>query len=189
MSHTTFSVIVVGASAGGLSAITKLMSPLPPKFPAAILVVQHMAADTTGDVLVNRIAENCPLPCGHAESGELIVPARIFIAPPDHHLLISHSRIVVSKGAGKSLPTRYRSAFPIRGRRIWPPRHRGLAQRLSFPRQFLAETDLACSKIIPELYRSDVQRPKQRRKATLHRPPANVHKKDIPKDTPKSRTP
>ncbi|MDB6166448.1 MAG: chemotaxis protein CheB [Lacunisphaera sp.] len=99
MSKPRFKIVVVGTSAGGLAALTKLLASLPADFPAAVLIVQHMAADVTGDVLVRRLAENCSLPCQHARDGETIVARRIYIAPPDHHLLVSKTKIVVSKGA------------------------------------------------------------------------------------------
>lgn len=92
-------IVVVGASAGGLAALTKLVSSLPRDFPAAVLVVQHMAADVTGDVLVRHLARNCLLTCRHASDEEQIAPGHVYVACPDHHLLVSKTKIIVSKGA------------------------------------------------------------------------------------------
>lgn len=99
MNKPRFKIVVVGASAGGLAALTKLLASLPADFPAAVLVVQHMAADVTGDVLLRSMAKNCPLPCEHARDGETIVAGRVTLAPPDHHLLVTKTKIAVSKGA------------------------------------------------------------------------------------------
>jgi two-component system, chemotaxis family, protein-glutamate methylesterase/glutaminase len=99
MSRPQFRIVVVGASAGGLAALSKLLGSLPPDFPAAILIVQHMAADVTGDVLVKALAKHTALRCAHALDGERIVSGHIYVAPPDHHLLVSKTRILISKGA------------------------------------------------------------------------------------------
>jgi two-component system, chemotaxis family, protein-glutamate methylesterase/glutaminase len=99
MSKTPNRIVVVGASAGGLAALTKLISSLPPDFPAAVLVVQHMAADVTGDVLVRRLTSASLLACRHANDGERLVAGCIYVARPDHHLLVSKTKIIVSKGA------------------------------------------------------------------------------------------
>lgn len=92
-------IVVIGASAGGLAALTKLIGSLPAGFPAAVFVVKHMAADVTGDVLVQSLARHAALPCQAATDGEPIRAGRIYVARPDHHLLVSKTRIIVSKGA------------------------------------------------------------------------------------------
>jgi two-component system, chemotaxis family, protein-glutamate methylesterase/glutaminase len=99
MRKTQSRIVVIGASAGGLAALTELLSSLPADFSAAVFVVQHMAADVTGDVLVRSLARNCSLSCQHANDGERIVPGRVYVALPDHHLLVSKTKIIVSKGA------------------------------------------------------------------------------------------
>lgn len=99
MNTKRFRVIAIGTSAGGLNALRQLLGSLPSDFPAPVLVVQHMAADVTGDVMVRTLTEHCALPCGLALAGERIVPGRVYIAPPDHHLLVSKQRVIVSKGA------------------------------------------------------------------------------------------
>lgn len=99
MKRKSFRIVVIGASAGGMAALTKILASLSPDFPAAVFVVQHMAADVTGDVLVRALAKSCALECGHAIDGESIVAGRVYVAPPDHHLLLSKNRVIVSKGA------------------------------------------------------------------------------------------
>lgn len=99
MKRARFSIVVIGASAGGLDALTRLLGTLPPDFPAAVFVVKHMAADVTGDALLLNLRKTGSLPCEHARDGEPILPGRIYVAPPDHHLLLSKAKIVISKGA------------------------------------------------------------------------------------------
>jgi two-component system, chemotaxis family, protein-glutamate methylesterase/glutaminase len=99
MNNKGHNIIVVGTSAGGLEALSKLVAPLPKDFPAALLVVQHMSADTTGEVLVEALAKSGELGCKHAENGEKIRYGRIYVAPSDHHMLISKGKILISKGA------------------------------------------------------------------------------------------
>ena len=92
-----FPVIVIGASAGGLDAIRKLVKGLPENLGAAIFIVWHMAADVRG-VLPDIINREKTLEARHAFDGEEIKENRIYVAPPDHHLLIEGTKLRISKG-------------------------------------------------------------------------------------------
>ncbi len=93
-------VVVVGTSAGGLQALIKLTSQLPVDFPAAILVVQHISADATGSVLLDELKKCSKMKCAHAKNGMLISHGHLYIAPSDHHLLITEgNKILITKGA------------------------------------------------------------------------------------------
>lgn len=81
-------IIVVGASAGGVEALRHLSSLLPPRLPAAMLVVQHIAPEARS-VLPGLLARVCPLPVSHAMDGELMRRSHIYVAPPDRHLLVA----------------------------------------------------------------------------------------------------
>ena len=123
MKGKRFRIVVIGASAGGLAALSKISASLPIDFPAAVFVVQHMAADVTGDVLVQTLVKNCALRCAHAIAGERIVPGRIYVAPPDHHLLVSKKGVIVSKGARENrsrpgIDPLFRSAAVAFGSRV-----------------------------------------------------------------------
>ena len=82
-----------------MKALSTLAASLPGDFPAPIFVVQHMAAETTGKVLVDVLGKRGALLCKQAEDGEKIRSGRIYVAVPDHHMLISGGRIIISKGA------------------------------------------------------------------------------------------
>jgi two-component system chemotaxis response regulator CheB len=91
-----FAVVVVGASCGGVEAMQRLFSGLPATIPAAIFVVLHVGphASQFPDLLNNCSA----LPACHARNGEPIRPGTIYVAPPDHHLLIRRHHMMLSRG-------------------------------------------------------------------------------------------
>jgi two-component system chemotaxis response regulator CheB len=90
-------IIVIGASAGGVEALTRLVAALPPDFPAAILVVLHVPPH--GDTALPQIlSRRGPLPARHAEDGEPIRPGTIYVAPPNRHLLVRDGAIRLSLG-------------------------------------------------------------------------------------------
>lgn len=120
---STPAIIVVGVSAGGLDALTRLVAQLPESFPAPLFVVHHMSADTTGDALVDAINRHGKLACTRARDGERFVRGHIYLAPSDHHLMIGKGRILVTKGAqeNRSRPAidpLFRSAAVAYGNRV-----------------------------------------------------------------------
>jgi two-component system, chemotaxis family, protein-glutamate methylesterase/glutaminase len=90
-------VIAIGASAGGVEALQIVVRGLPPDLDAAVFVVLHVPpyAKSRLPEILNRIGG---LPAGSAEDGEPIAPGRIYVAPPDRHLLVRSGRIELSKG-------------------------------------------------------------------------------------------
>lgn len=82
-----------------MNALSRLVAQLPAGFPAPIFIVQHMAADTSGEMLVKTLARKSELECKHAVDGERIETGCIYIAPSDHHLLVEKGVVLVTKGA------------------------------------------------------------------------------------------
>src|SRR5437868_3908036 len=90
-------IIVIGASAGGVEALTTLVRELPPDLPAALFVVLHIPAqgpsllpeilDRAGPLLAVQAQENAPIRHGY-----------IYVAAPDHHLLVTRDRVRVVRG-------------------------------------------------------------------------------------------
>src|SRR2546423_3828616 len=80
-------IIVVGASAGGVEALGRLVGGLPADLPAAVFVVLHVPAHGTS-VLPNILRRAGRLQADHAKDGEPIAPGRIYVAPPDFHMLL-----------------------------------------------------------------------------------------------------
>ncbi|MDC8012721.1 chemotaxis protein CheB [Tahibacter soli] len=81
------SAVAVGASAGGVEALIRLLSALPADWPAALLVVLHLPRDRPS-LLVDLFAPRCALRVVEAIDKEPIVPGTAYIAPPDYHFLV-----------------------------------------------------------------------------------------------------
>ncbi len=90
-------LIVIGASLGGVSALIQLTAALPAGLPAAVLIVLHIGEHKS--ILPSLLARNCPLPVAHARHGQPIEPGQVWVAPPDHHLLVVDGRIQLGRGA------------------------------------------------------------------------------------------
>lgn len=93
----TRNIIVIGASAGGFEALKKLGGDLPSDFEASIFIVWHMSPDVRG-VLPQVLNRAGTVHAAHAYDGEEILPNRIYVAPPDRHLLIESGRVRVTRG-------------------------------------------------------------------------------------------
>lgn len=91
------SIVTIGASAGGIEALTSLVAHLPHTFPATLFVVVHIAADSPG-ALPRMIARAGELPTEQAIDGAAILPGHIYVAPPDRHLLVEPNRMRVTRG-------------------------------------------------------------------------------------------
>jgi len=93
-------VVVIGTSAGGLEALTKLISQLRVNFPAPVLVVQHMSADASGNALLEALNNLGTLKCKHALNGTKLEAGHLYLAPPDQHLMVDEdAKILITKGA------------------------------------------------------------------------------------------
>lgn len=106
----SFHIIAIGASAGGLNAMTELISQLPAGLNAAVFIVLHLSKAAIGDILVERIKRNSKLPCKLAQHHEGIRPAHIYIAPPDAHLLIKENKMVLGFGPAEN---RFRPSIDV----------------------------------------------------------------------------
>lgn len=93
-------VVVIGTSAGGLSALKKLIGQLDKDFSLPILVVRHISPDATGNVVLEELSKLNSIKCQHAKSGSNLKPGHLYLAPSDHHLLIGGNlKLLVTKGA------------------------------------------------------------------------------------------
>ncbi|MBV9850942.1 MAG: chemotaxis protein CheB [Armatimonadetes bacterium] len=90
-------IIVIGASAGGVEALAALAQGLPADLPAAVFVVLHVPAFAPS-VLPAILSRKGPMPARHPSDGESIRPGHIYVAPPDHHLLVEAGRVGLSRG-------------------------------------------------------------------------------------------
>jgi two-component system, chemotaxis family, protein-glutamate methylesterase/glutaminase len=90
-------IVVVGASAGGVEALAELAASLPDDLAAAVFVVLHLPATGTS-ALPEILRRHGPLPAAHVKDGEPIRPGRIYVAPPDHHVLVRAGHVHLSRG-------------------------------------------------------------------------------------------
>ena len=81
-------MVALGASAGGLNALTRVLSGLPADFPAALVVVQHLDRRHRS-LMVEILAKRTQLEVRQAAEGDELRAGRVVIAPPNHHLLVN----------------------------------------------------------------------------------------------------
>jgi two-component system chemotaxis response regulator CheB len=122
ISSVTFPIIVIGASAGGVQALLELVRVLPAGFPAAICIVQHIPAYAVS-YLPDLLDKAGALPARHPQNREPLRPGTIYVAPPDHHLLLENDHILVMRGPKEnhfrpSVDALFRSAAYTHGSRV-----------------------------------------------------------------------
>jgi two-component system chemotaxis response regulator CheB len=83
----SFPVIAMAASGGGLKALSTILGGLPADFPAAIAIVMHVAPDHKS-LLAEILKCRTHLRVTEAHTGDILVPSKVFIAPPNHHLFV-----------------------------------------------------------------------------------------------------
>lgn len=115
-------IVVIGASAGGVEAIERLTSDLPEDYSAAIFITMHITRRGTG-LLPGLLNRRCKLPSTNAMDGEAIEMGRIYVAPPDYHMLIGDGQIRLSHGPRVNMQRRcinvmFRSAAEAYGPRV-----------------------------------------------------------------------
>ena len=82
---------MIGASAGGVSALISLLGELPADYRLPVVVLLHLPDDRHSElaqVLQRRLA----LQVKEAEGGEFLQPGWVYVAPPGYHLLVEHER-------------------------------------------------------------------------------------------------
>jgi two-component system chemotaxis response regulator CheB len=89
-------VVVIGASAGGVQALTGIVGELPEDFPAAIAVVLHLPPSGTS-VLAAILDRAGPLPAVTATDGLELVGGRVHVAPVDHDLIVVGGALRLSR--------------------------------------------------------------------------------------------
>lgn len=90
-------IIAIGASAGGIGALTELTKRLPPGLPASLFVVVHFPASHRSE-LAEILSRSGPLPASQAFHGQIYEPGQIYVAPPDYHMLIEGGEIHLWRG-------------------------------------------------------------------------------------------
>jgi two-component system, chemotaxis family, protein-glutamate methylesterase/glutaminase len=115
-------VVVVGASAGGVEALSALARALPADFAAPVLIVLHVPP-TGMSVLPDILSRAGPLPAVHAADGAELEVGHIYVAPPNCHLLLTGDRLELTRGPRENghrpaIDTLFRSAAASYGGRV-----------------------------------------------------------------------
>ncbi|MBL4819077.1 MAG: chemotaxis protein CheB [Deltaproteobacteria bacterium] len=83
--------IVIGASAGGISAIKIILGRLSADFPWPIFYIQHLGADQDAKIITSMLTKQISLQVKEAEEGESILPHKVYLAPANKHMLVRKS--------------------------------------------------------------------------------------------------
>jgi two-component system chemotaxis response regulator CheB len=115
-------VVVVGASAGGVEALTRLVADLPPDLDAAVVVVLHIPA-RSASVLATILDRSAALTVRTAEDGDALEAGVVYVAPPDRHVLVRGHRLEVVRGPRENghrpaIDPLFRSAAASRGNEV-----------------------------------------------------------------------
>lgn len=103
-------IIVVGASAGGIKAISSLLSSFTEDINASIFIVIHISANSMVEVILSHLQKHSKFPCRIAQDGDQITNKTVFLAPADRHLCLTKDRIIVQKGPFEN---RYRPSIDV----------------------------------------------------------------------------
>ena len=116
-------IVVVGTSSGGIRALEELFMQLSPEMDAAFFVVLHLSRKGVGEFLYYRLQQYTSLNVKLGADKEPIERGVVYIAPPDHHMLIAEGEVVIGKGAAEngwrpSINNLFRSAAASYGSRV-----------------------------------------------------------------------
>jgi len=83
-----FDIVALASSAGGLTALSEVLSGLPADFPAAVAVVQHLDPRHRS-LMAEILGRRTQMQVRQAEVGDCLQPGTVCIAPPDRHMLVN----------------------------------------------------------------------------------------------------
>ncbi len=95
-------IIVIGGSSGATAPIKTILGALPPDLPAAVFIVLHIPTRSIG-VLATVAAAAGRLPVHQATDGMPIVPGNVYLAAPDHHLILTEGQMKLGRGPRENM--------------------------------------------------------------------------------------
>lgn len=96
-------VVGIGASAGGLEALSALIAQLPGNLGASYVIVQHMSPNHRS-MLVQLIARETPMAVSEVVEGESPQPDHIYITPPNRNIALQEGAFVLTEPAAEVIP-------------------------------------------------------------------------------------
>lgn len=114
-------VVVIAASRGAIPVLKRLVSALPADLPAAVCVVLHIGRHKS--VLPEMLSQWGTLRAQHPESGELLAPRKVYVAPPDRHMVLLNGKVCLLDTAAENFARPaadplFRSAAMEYGKRV-----------------------------------------------------------------------
>ena len=114
-------IVVLGASAGGVEALIGVLRELPADYSGSVFVVLHVPA--SGSAMPTILSRQTALQATHPQDGEAIRPGSIYVAPPDHHLVVEEGIVRVLRGPRQNghrpaVDPLFRSAARVYGPRV-----------------------------------------------------------------------
>ena len=115
--------VVIGASAGGVEALTLLLPALPATFRPALFIVLHLPRERPS-LLVEIFARRCVRPVREADDKEPVEPGTVYFAPPDYHMLLEKNRQIALSAdepvhfSRPSIDVLFESAAEVYGERL-----------------------------------------------------------------------
>jgi two-component system chemotaxis response regulator CheB len=91
-------IVAIGASAGGVEALRAVVGSLPPDLPAAVVVVLHLDPRHES-MLAPLLGRHAQVPVHRAVQDEVLAAGTVYVAPPDHHLLVANGHVELSHSA------------------------------------------------------------------------------------------
>jgi two-component system, chemotaxis family, protein-glutamate methylesterase/glutaminase len=94
-------IVVIGASAGGVAALERLIPALPVDLAAAVFVVLHVGRSPTR--LHEILAQRAAIPVRAAINGAVFERRHVYTAPPDQHLILHGDHILLRRSASENM--------------------------------------------------------------------------------------
>lgn len=98
--HPKF-IVVIGASAGGLNALSEMARHLQKGLDAAYCIVVHLSRKGIGDFVVHSLQKVSPMPCSMAKDGDAIEKGHLYVARPNQHMLVKDDHFLLWRRTGR----------------------------------------------------------------------------------------
>lgn len=118
-SETAFSVVGIGASAGGIEACSTLLAALPTDISAAFVVIQHIAADEPS-MLSEVLARASDFPTVEAQENQTVQPGHVYVIPPNTVMTMAGGKLRLATRPPNQAPFHPIDAFSNRWQQTAP---------------------------------------------------------------------